>query len=106
MFTIAPPRAIGSRLGGDILSCSSHAIGTGRALPTFQPCRLLIRGPPGSIGVLPFQAKPSASTATRCIRPFHSRPSTVPGLTFEMRRPKSTARCPAFSGDPEPSSRR
>ena len=34
---------------------------------------------------MPFQAKPSASTATRCIWPFHSRPSTVPGLRSAVR---------------------
>jgi hypothetical protein len=51
--------------------------------------------------VLPFQAKPSASTATRCMRPFHSRPSMVPGLRLAVHWLRSTARCPAFAGDPE-----
>jgi hypothetical protein len=47
---------------------------------------------------LPFQAKPSASTATRCIWPFHSRASMVPGFRFAARRASCAARCPASSG--------
>ena len=42
----------------------------------------------------------------RCIRSFHSRPSTAPGRSSAVRRPKSAARCPASSGDSEQSSRR
>src|SRR5207244_2688928 len=56
--------------------------------------------------VLPFQAKPSVKTATRCICPFHSRPSMVPGLSSAVRWLMLTARCATFSGDPERSSRR
>src|SRR5947208_12906660 len=35
--------------------------------------------------VLPSKAKPSVKTATRCICPFHSRPSMVPGLSSAVR---------------------
>src|SRR5256885_8507352 len=66
----------------------------------------MIRRPPRST-LFPYttlfrSAKPFSSTVTRCICPFHSRPSTVPiGLRTWL-----AARCPAFSGDSERSSRR
>jgi 5-methylthioadenosine/S-adenosylhomocysteine deaminase len=56
--------------------------------------------------VVPFQAKPSASTATRCIRPSHSRARIVPGRISAIGRLLSTARWPASSGVAAPSSRR
>src|SRR6185437_10271567 len=56
--------------------------------------------------VVPFQAKPSARTATRCISPFHSRPSTVPGRRVLVARAASAARFDASSGESDRSRRR
>jgi hypothetical protein len=53
-----------------------------------------IRKLQASIEQFGFVLDTSAITVTRCICPFHSRPRTV------------TALCPAFSGEPEWSSRR
>src|ERR1700720_1741233 len=37
--------------------------------------------------VFPFQAKPSASTTTRCMRPFHSRSNTCPASVLRFAGP-------------------